>query len=387
MRGVWILALVGCSGGGSDIDTPTEPVPMGLPVLGGGTHDVSSMIEVVGKRRDGLSRPTDLGFNPDVEGELWVVNKDDDSTTIYDDAGGAGQQSDHIVDPYALHFMEKVTSMAFGAPGTFATCQDGTNTYNDQAEGNNFTGPTLWSSDREIFGITNPEAVDYLTDLFGFPVNLGSHLDMLHESPECMGIAWDRDNAYFVFDGYNQQIVRYDFQQDHGVGYDDHSDGIISRWVDTDVKRKAKSVSHMELDHATGLLYVADTGNNRIMVLDTNSGSRGDSLPSRDCWQEPGAGVTCADHHEWVGGDWSLLVDGEALGMEMPAGLALVDDLILVTDFGTGYVHAFDLEGNQVDWADTGVGPEALAGIHARSIDDLWIVDGAGDQVLRLQSP
>ena len=56
------------------------------------------------------------------------------------------------------------------------------NTYNDQGLGDDFMGPTLWTSDPEIFGY-NPDAVEYLSDLFGMPVDLGSHIDMLHESP------------------------------------------------------------------------------------------------------------------------------------------------------------------------------------------------------------
>jgi hypothetical protein len=362
------VGAMGCNGEGTDTSGTTPTGGTGEVVFGDGSHDVTDLLEMTGRRADGLDRPQDLAFNPEVEGELWVVSRNDDSATIYDDAGTPDQQATHIVDPYALHFMEEVSSIAFGAPGTFATCQNSQNTYNDNAPPNNFMGPTLWSSDRSIFGFTNPDAVDFI----GF--DLGSHLDMLHESPNCMGIAWDHDNVYWVFDGYHGSINRYDFQQDHGVGYDDHSDGIIARWVAGEVSRKPRVPSHLVLDHETGLLYIADTGNNRIAVLDTNSGQKGDQLPAFE-------GGT--DHHEWVGAELSTLVEGESLGMGEPSGIDLVDGLLIVSDSLTGRLHAFDLDGNEVDWAETG--RTDLAGVYARSLTDVWIVDADQDEILRLQ--
>src|SRR5690606_3474583 len=106
------------------------------------------------------------------------------------------------------------------------------------AAANDFMGPTLWSADLDIYAQTNPAAVDFL----GF--DLGSHLDMLHESPLCMGIAWVSDNVYFTFDGLTGSISRYDFVEDHGAGFDDHSDGIVERFVDAGVSRVEGVPSH-----------------------------------------------------------------------------------------------------------------------------------------------
>ena len=80
------------------------------------------------------------------------------------------------------------------------------------------------------------------------PVDLGSHYDMLHESPLCMGIAWEKDNVYWVFDGHNQSIARYDFQEDHGMGFDDHSDGIIGKYVTGEIQREPDIPSHLHLE-------------------------------------------------------------------------------------------------------------------------------------------
>lgn len=361
MRVGWLLCgSLGC--------TATTGSTSGSTLLGDGSHDVSGALRVVGTGADGLDKPQALAFNPEVPGELWVVSKADDSATIYNDPGTAAQVSEHVVDSYALHFMDQVSSIAFGPPGEFATCQDSTNTYNDLAPPNYFMGPTLWLSDREIFGFPNQDAIEFV----GY--DLGSHIDMLHESPNCMGVAFDHDRVYWVFDGFHQSINRYDFAEDHGIGYDDHSDGIIERWVEGEVERSEGTVSHLALDPATGLLYIADTGNNRVAVLDTNSGARGASLPAK----EPGT-----RHHLWEGATLTTLVDGASLGMLKPAGIALVDGQLLVSDGGTGRLHVFDLDGIELDWAETG--RVKLAGVYAETLADLWVIDQQADEVLRLQ--
>src|SRR6185436_15383106 len=181
---------------------------------------------------------------------------------------GTGQQTvETRVDAYARHFMDKVTSIAFGAQNRFASCQESHDDWNDVPQApDDFMGPTLWLADLDVFariGQTMP---------YDPKKPEGSHLDMLHQSPLCMGIAWDRDNVYWAFDGTHGDLVRYDFQQDHGPGGADHSDGIVRRYGDAKVTRVDGVPGHLALDHASGLLYVADTGGGRVMVLDTNTG-------------------------------------------------------------------------------------------------------------------
>ena len=365
-------------------DTGTVVEPGGLPVLGAESNDISAVdFRVMGDVTDGLNTPRDLAFNPDAPGELWVVNRTDDSVTVFSDAGTDAQMSQHIVDPYALHFMDEVSSIAFGAalhePTTalnFATCQESTNTYNGLREANFFMGPSLWSSDLEIFGESNPAAVAYLSELYGSYTDLGSHLDMLHESPLCVGIAHDHDNVYWVFDGYNQSIYRYDFQADHGAGFSDHADGIMARYVEGQVAYAENIPSHLVFDARTRLLYIADTGNNRIAVLDTTSGARGADLESKE------GGTT---HHQMDGAILSDFIDGEALGLRAPSGLALVEDTLFVTDNETSEIIAFDMDGAEIDRLNTGLESGALMGIAAPSLDELWVVSATENRVYRLQ--
>jgi hypothetical protein len=383
------MAAFGCStksdGDSNESDSGVIEA-VGVAALGAGTQDLANVVLTeIGDSTDGLNAPRDLEFNPDVPGQLWVVSRTDDSTTIFTDAGTADQSSEHIVDPYAMHFMDNVSSIAFGAAMhegsdrvNFGTCQESRNTYNMQAPPDDFMGPTLWSSDPAIFGESNPDAISFLSDMFGFYTDLGSHIDMLHESPLCMGIAHDYDNVYWVFDGFNESIYRYDFQEDHGPGYDDHGDGVMARYAEGEVSYKNGVPSHMVLDAETRLLYIADTGNNRIAILDTESGEQGDDL-DRSEWPH-------TTHYEMEDTNVWTFIEGADVGMEAPSGIALVDGVLLVTDNQTSEVIAFDLEGEEVDRLALELDSGSLMGIAAVSLDELWLVDAQNDRVFSLSS-
>jgi hypothetical protein len=330
----------------------------------------------IGDSSDGLNNPRDLGFNPEAPSELWVVNRVDDSVSIFSNAGASDQSSQNIIDPYALHFMEEVSSIEFGKFGTFGTCQESRNTYNGSSEANDFMGPTLWSSDLDVFGETNPDAVRFLTNLYGFHTNLGSHLDMLHETPLCMGIAWQYENVYWAFNGLEGSIDRNNFHVDHGPGFDDHSDGTIYRYGEGQFERVPDVPSHMKYDHNDHLLYIADTGNNAIKVLDIVKGEPGDRLAVK----EPGT-----EHFDVVDEDIWTLIDGKDFGMEMPSGITIVDEVILVTDNATSTIFAFTLDGELIDQMETDFPSGALMGIYAVSLDDLWFVNAVDNEIWRLQ--
>lgn len=335
--------------------------------------ETAAVLETIATSDDGLSKPTDLEFHPEREGEFWIVNQKTDAVTIAYDADSGAPSFDNLKDPAANHFMERVSSIAFSDGLLFATCQDSTNTYDGEVDGNSFMGPALWTSDMDVFAGSNPEAIAFLTELFGFPVDLGSHLDMLHQSPNCMGIAWEKDNVYWVFDGFDGAIVRYDFVEDHGVGYDDHSDGIISRYAIDEVKRVRGTVSHMEIDRATGMLYIADSGNGRVAMLDTASGRRGRDRQAI----EPGT-----DHHDMENYDFSTFVEG----LVRPSGLAIADDHVIVADAGTGIIHVYDMLGTEVAMFDTELGAGDLAGVWAGGLDTIWFVANETEAVYRFQT-
>ena len=155
--------------------------------------------------------------------------------------------------------MPKPAALAFGKPGFMATAHD-TDQVTQASTPADFMGPSLWTTGDEFEG------------------GHESHMDMLHNSPDATGIAWDRENIYWVFDGYHRAITRYDFRADHGPAGSDHRDGITARYVDGELSYEKGVSSHLELDHTTGLLYIAETSAGRIAVLDTQTGTKGSSV-------------------------------------------------------------------------------------------------------------
>ena len=360
---------VGCADGAND-DV--------IAVLVNGSHSISNvLVDIIGDESHGLNGPRDLDFNPGAAGELWVVNQIDDGVVRYVAAGSEEQDQEHRIDSFAMHFMEEVSSLSFsedtvfGAGSTFATCQESDNTYNHQQSGNNFMGPTLWTSDWEIFGFSNPDAVEAV----GY--DLGSHIDMMHESPFCMGIDWENANAYWTVDGLAQTISRYDFGADHDVGYDDHSDGNVERYIDAEYTRVEGIPSHIVYNPNDGMVYYNDTGAGRIMRLDPSSATQGADISEHS--HDGG------EFYNMDGGDLTVLVSADDGDLVHPSGLALHEDVLYVTDNATGRISAFDLDGDRIDYLDTEWGEGSLMGLTVDDKGHIWAVDFKGNRVLRIR--
>lgn len=350
-----IVFLAACSGQADDQEVPTS----GLPLLGDGTHTLADgAMRTIATSAEALATPRDLAFHPEVEGQLWVVNNGDHSMTLLSDAGTDAQSSRHWRDSFSgAHFLAKPAALAFGASGSLATIHDEDEKTQSMTP-TDFMGPTLWTSDPEEFDGGHE-----------------GHLDMLHNSPNGTGIAWETDNVYWVFDGYHSSITRYDFQSDHGLGGTDHSDGIVHRFVEGEVAYADGVSSHLVFDAETALLYVADTGNGRIAVLDTTTGEEGSRItPDYDGGRQ----------RSWDGAEIWTLTDEELVA---PSGLEIHDDLLWVTDNATSRILAYDLDGTLIDWVDTGLPEGALMGIAFGPEGDLFLVDAAGDQVLAISAP
>lgn len=344
--------------GGSDVSEDTTE-PLAVPEFG---TDETRLIAGMASSEHGLMRPTDLAFNPDDPTTLWVTSQANDAMLLVFDAGTDAQTEELRQDMARNHFMEEVTSLAFGAPGTFATCQESRNTYDGQAPPDDFMGPVLWPSDLEVFARVNQDPFGALA---------GSHLDMLHESPLCMGIAHYRDNAYFVFDGHNGNLAYYDFRTDHGPGADYHGDGIIFRYPEIELTRVVGVPSHMEYHAQSDRLFIADTGGSRVLWVDVSSGERGRELP----W----TGEFVADYAEYTGMEWGVFADD----LLRPSGLTIHDGRLFIGDHGTGEIIAYDLAtGDELDRLDTL--SDELTGVAVGPDGMIWFIDSAYDEVLRV---
>ena len=328
--------------------------------------DETRKFTLIADARSGLDVPRDLEFHPLRPYELWVVNRAFDGTVTYWwDPVTDSVAFLRVRDKYANHFMEEVSAIAFSEGELFATAQESINTYDNRYPPNNFMGPALWTADTAIYG------KDGLPD-WG---DLGSHLDMLHESPHGMGIAHDKGNAYWYFDGFYSNIVYYDFQQDHGPGKDDHSDGIVRRYMNAKVKRLSGVPGHMVLDKTTDWLYICDPGNSRVTRLGTKTGKWID-------WGNVDTSQTeyLMEYSRYGNATYKVVADKNLV---WPSGIALHEKRLFVTDNKTGEIIAFDpLNGKELNRISTAA--ESIMGIEIGPDGRIWYVDAAKNQLMRI---
>jgi hypothetical protein len=349
----------------SDESGPPVDTSAGSESTGGPSNvpEFGSTLTVIATADDGLNVPRDLEFAPEHPDQLWTVNGAIHGAVIIFDPGTPDQTAEVRVDAYGQHFMAYVSSLAFGPDNTFSSCQESHDEWNVGPQTpDDFMGPTLWSADLDVFAVVGQE----------FPPNPleGSHLDMLHQSPLCMGIAHDDANVYWAFDGSAGHVVMYDFMMDHGPGGSDHSDGVIRRYLNAVVTRVEEVPGHMVLDPDSRRLYIADTGTGRVMWLDTQSGASNGDLPNN--WD----GAT--EYTGWDGATFEPLVEG----LGQPSGLALADGRLFVTDHASAEIIAFDLDGTELGRMSTDA--TGLMGITLGPDGKLWYADGFGNQIVRV---
>ncbi|MCO4748425.1 MAG: hypothetical protein KC912_26790 [Proteobacteria bacterium] len=355
MRAVSILLLLSaCSGEGIG----------GLDVLGGGLNTLDSVqVEVLATSADGLNSPSDVSINPRTPGEIWITNFADNSIIRMNGDTLVGK----FGAPGSEHFLASPSALAFSDFGNFATAQD-TDEVTQSFTPADFMGPTLWDDSDQFDG------------------GHAGHLDMLHNSPNGGGIAWESDNIYWYFDGAHSSLTRYDFADDHGYGGSDHSDGIIDRYAEGLVRHNKGTPSHM--DYVDGIIYVADSGNQRIVSYDPTTATRQGLIgPDYD-------GVEMTGH---VGGDMFEMSIGSLApvldengretvaptSLGVPSGLEVVEGIIYVSDFGTGNILALSLDGELIDWVPTGR-VNALAGLDVDENGNILVIDMVSHELLRI---
>lgn len=323
-----------------------------------------------GTQADGLRTPRDLDFHKVAgrQNELWVINENNTgtrnhggSTVIYYNAGLDSQWAEYRRDSYSGHFMHTASAIAISENGTFANTLDVQDANNS---GGYFSGCTLWDSDTTIYARVNQNG----------PL-LGSHIDMIHQSPYSEGIASAGGNVYWLFDGFHNAICKYDFGVPHQQGGDDHSDGLVWRHADVSVDRQPGLSSHMEIDPASGWLYIADTGNERILRMDPNSGTIAQNLNPY--------GEQLAGYWLMSGTDWNVVADS---GLTNPTGLDIYEDRLLVSDYADGDIIVYDLSVDPVvelGRIETGLSNEIM-GLKVSPGGEIWYVCSNANELYQM---
>jgi hypothetical protein len=320
---------------------------------------------VIGDASDQIDKPADLDFHPVLTRyELWVIlrgtTNSGGSTVKFTNAGQSNQSSLKQTDSNAGHFMDLPTGIAFSENENFATSPS---VYDaNHSGGSPFTGPTLWSSDSTIYCHTPPGGN-------------GSHIDMLHQSPYSMGICAEEDNRFWVFDNNDNDIVMYDFKRDHGPGNSDHSDGIVRRYTGLGISGDPNHTigSHLILDKNSGMLYIADTWNNRILKMDIHSGIFISNLTPYEA---------VAEYSSWNNVDWSVLASAN---LNHPSGIDLIENRLIVSEYATGDIIIYDISGaSALELGRVQTGTPGIMGVKIGPDGKIWYVNFLTNEVVRV---
>ncbi len=258
-------------------------------------------------------------------------------------AFGAGQVWLEPEDPGAIHDTRRLLTKRAAFKRTFATCAEHrTANFTDQPF---FIGPTLWTADLAIYNGTKG-AYDWSN---------GAHLDMVHGTAYCMGIAWERDTRYWTFNGTFGTLDLYDFGAPHLPGHYYHANAAVTRYRfgETPLARLPNVPSNMVL--VGKQLFIADSGNGRLVAFDTAAKGRFAefhfSLPPELQRIQVLEGVPLRDiaSRQTLAKLWGEQVE--------PSGLAWVDKQTLaLANHASGHITLLDLDGKVLRTIDTGLG-------------------------------
>jgi hypothetical protein len=319
-------------------------------------------LTTIGTSSNSINQPRDLDFKPN-SNECWVANygtANGGTNVIFYNAGLPNQTWQYRKDTHTSHFMRFPSAIAFGDDGKWACVSEILNT-----NSGTFMGPGLWLSDTNIFA-----KVFQNNWVSGLP--LGSHVDMLHQSPFAMGIAHDTAMAYWVMDGYNGNICKYDFVFEHGPGYDDHGAGKIWRYTDVPVTRVVDIPSHMVLDKVNHWLYFIDGGAKTIKRMNTLSGTHTGNLtasnePLAQYWAMTGA-----------------TVDVLATLTTQPCGMDYYNGRLIVSDYTTGDIYLYNTTGAFTLTATIVTGHPGMMGVKVGPDGHIWCVNRTESKLYRL---
>jgi hypothetical protein len=323
----------------------------------------------IGNSSHQVSQPRDLDFKPGTN-ELWVANYGNSQgagMVIFYNAGRSNQSSQYRKDTHTGHFKIYPSAIAFGDDGFWANVNEIKSTAGPTST---FMGPALWTSDTAVFA-----RVFQNNWVSGYP--LGSHYDMLHQSPFAMGMAHDSALAYWVMDGHNGNICKYDFVMHHGPGYDDHSAGKIWRYTDVPVTRVAQVPSHMVMDKTSKWLYFIDGGSKKIKRMNTKSGAITGTLTVPSTAPEPLAGY-------WkVEGAVVEVLDSLST---QPCSIDYYNDRLVVSDYTTGDIYLYNTSGTFTLLGKIVTGVPGIMGIKIGPDGRIWCVNHTQNKVYRIDT-
>jgi len=89
----------------------------------------------------------------------------------------------------------------------------------------------------------------------------------------------------------------------------------------------------MVLDNETGYLYICDTGNQRIIKMNTNTGTINYSLTPY--------GENIEGYYSMIGAQYETIIDS---GLVLPTGIDIYENYLIVSDYSNGDIIFYDLD-------------------------------------------
>ena len=93
----------------------------------------------------------------------------------------------------------------------------------------------------------------------------------------------------------------------------------------------------MDIDEATGLLYFCDTGNQRVLRLNTSSGFIAGTLNPY--------GENLAGYYSMNGADFETIITDS---LNQPTGIDVHENRLLISDFATGDIIIYNIETDEL---------------------------------------
>ncbi|GMH84930.1 hypothetical protein TrST_g12806 [Triparma strigata] len=353
-----------------------------------------------------LDKPMDVAFHPSpgthltalsesrsfpVLGvEAWVANSGNHSISIIPGINTPSMTTISRRDRGYYHYNTNIAAISFNDVsdsgrtedkdtfGYFATCQNNPNNYLGTKEPNFFMGPSLYDSrpnNRNIVNLAGDPCGDDEVCFF-------LHADMLHEAPNCVGIVHDPElntaygSVFYQIDGWNEQLVRFDFQQPHGPGSMQHAVASVRRFPEVPIKPSLKHHAGMAIDAATGLLYFSSYEDNSVIVMDTQSGSN--ARTARSEYPIFSSRLPSFEYSIYECADYKIYAS-----VTQPTGLTISGDRLYVASGGNA-VRVFDLKTASLLFTISTGDYENVQGLTTGPDGKIYFVDSSSNALVAL---
>ena len=172
--------------------------------------------------------------------------------------------------------------------------------------------------------------------------------------------------VYWAFDGWNGQLVRYDFSQPHGPGLMDHSIAQVRRYPDVQFTGEGPRgvLLGMAIDAVSRILYVSDPAGGKVLYVHIDSGSF--ARTARGEYPIYSSRLPSFEYSIYECVEWGVLAEG----LETPSGVILHNGTLFVAEYESGKIKAFDVATGEQKLTLVTPEGQGLSGLAVAPIND-----------------